>query len=99
MRYVQPIAASGDGGNQSEAAVDPAPDAYSDSRCGAVTTLGHLGANAVRTEEQQDFSFVVRAQHFLWDGDYYHASPFGFRLAALSMEEAEAWLGPRHADP
>lgn len=43
--------------------------------------------------QKQDFTFLLRGRYFMWDGDYYHQTPFVFQVGASTLKEAEAWLG------
>lgn len=77
-----------------------APDPKSDEKeielvGGGGPTIKHLRETLPQQvrSQKQEFTFLLRARYFMWDGDYYHQTPLVFQVGAPLLKEAEAWLG------
>jgi len=61
---------------------------------GGGPTIKHLRSSFPEQQGQaQDYTFLLHARYFMWDGCYYHQSPYVFQVGAGTMKEAEAWIG------
>lgn len=61
---------------------------------GGGPAIKHLRSSFPQQQGQtQDFTFLLRARYFMWDGCYYNQSPFIFQVGAGTLKEAEAWIG------
>lgn len=62
---------------------------------GGGPTIKHLRNSLPQQvrSQTQDFTFLLRARYFMWDGCYYTQAPYVFQVGANSLKEAEAWLG------